>query len=315
MRFDCGVRALAAACAATFTVCTHEPAFAVAAPSIEALSTLRRAYQASSEGLLPSAESLLSSSISEWKKTGQPSEEVAALFKARANVRQQLGRLNDALSDLNEAVGLLSSSEQVSPAEQQRTFVMRARVNSELRRWQEAEADYSTAIARLDALDAIEATNPFLLQERGAARSRLGAFEGAAEDALAAVVEFKDIGDKVRSLLASSDAALALYGAGDVDEGVERMRVTFSSNGKRSPATNNPDDIGLLQELSRREAEMHLAYAAHLYSSGATGEAQAQWETGCVRLEAFIQDGLQRKSDEQALRETVRVVGWRPDGA
>ena len=59
-------------------------------------------------------------------------------------------------------------------------------------------------------LDAIESTNPYLFAERSAARSRLGNFGGAADDAVAATVEFKDIGDRLRSLIALADSALAL---------------------------------------------------------------------------------------------------------
>ena len=40
-------------------------------------------------------------------------------------------------------------------------------------------------------------------------------------------------------------AALARYGAGDVEQGVELMRYVFKV--KRTLATNNPDDIVLLQ--------------------------------------------------------------------
>ena len=43
--------------------------------------------------------------------------------------------------------------------------------------------------------------------------------------------------------------------------------ASFTSYGKNSPATNNPDDIGTLQALARREAELHLAYGAHLYGA------------------------------------------------
>ena len=109
----------------------------------------------------------------------------------------------------------------------------------------------------------------------------------------------------------SSDASLALYGAGDDAGGVERMRFTFKNKGM--PASNNPDDIPLLQELSRKDAELHLAYApearalvplrplltaqrasrcggryaAHLYGAeGKRSEAETQWESGCIRLEA-----------------------------
>ena len=89
--------------------------------------------------------------------------------------------------------------------------------------------------------------------ERSTARSRLGDYRGAADDAEAAAAEFGDIGDKLRRALSTADAALALYGAGDVPSSVDAMVSTFSKKGARSPVTNNPDDIGLLQELSRRE--------------------------------------------------------------
>ena len=62
--------------------------------------------------------------------------------------------------------------------------------------------------------------------------------------------------------LTRSPGALALYGAGDVPEAMSRMEFVFRSKGV--PASNNPDDIPLLQELSRRDAELHLAYAAQV---------------------------------------------------
>ena len=61
------------------------------------------------------------------------------------------------------------------------------------------------------------------------------------------------------------------------------MRRVFSL--KRTLASTNPDDIALLQELSKKDAELHVAYSAHLYSQGKLPEAARQWESGCVRLE------------------------------
>ena len=85
----------------------------------------------------------------------------------------------------------------------------------------------------------------------------------------------------------------------------DSLQSTFTSYGAKSPATNNPDDIGTLQALARREAELHLAYASHLYGTSAgskSAEAQKQWETGCIRLESFVTDALQRQEDETRLR-------------
>ena len=53
------------------------PAYA-APPSAEAQAQLRKGFQAAQAGLSTSADSLLSKSISEWEKTKQPPDEIAA---------------------------------------------------------------------------------------------------------------------------------------------------------------------------------------------------------------------------------------------
>jgi len=185
--------------------------------------------------------------------------------------------------------------------EVQRTFVLRARVNELLRRWPAAEADLTEAIDRLDSLPNLEATNPYLYSERSHARSLLGRYDGAAEDALFASTELKVIGDKVRRLDTAADAAIALYGADRVPEAISQVRFVFKNKGM--PASNNPDDIPLLQELSRKDAELHLAYAASLFAdSGERAKAETQWTSGCIRLEAYVQDGMARKEEEETLR-------------
>ena len=307
-------RAAAACLAAALVVLpVQPPALAASPPSVEAQATLRRGMQAASDGLLTSADSLLSTSIDEWKRSAQPPDETSALLKMRANVRQNQGRLADARADLDDAVLLiLSPSSKPDPAEIQRTYVLRARVNARLQRWRATEADLSAAIERLDELDAIEANNPFLFSERSAARSQLGDFGGASEDAQRAAVDFKAIGDKTRRLLAVADAALAMYGGdeGDVKAAAEQMRYVFAN--VRTAVSNNPDDIGLLQELSRKEAELHLAYAAHVFGSANAQqpvaekvrvEAEKEWQGGCVRLEGFVADALERQREESQLRD------------
>jgi hypothetical protein len=63
------------------------------------------------------------------------------------------------------------------------------------------------------------------------------------------------------------------------------------------------DDIGVLQSLARKQAELHLAYAAHLVgTNGQLAEAQKQWERGCVLLEGYVIDAVQRQDDELALQ-------------
>lgn len=295
-----------AACALAACLVVTPPSLAVEPPSAEAQAILRKGFKASSEGSTALADTLLTQSIDEWKRTKQAPDELAAIYKQRGIVRQQQAKLVEAAADLTEALKLVQAPGAVPDlAEVQRTYVLRARVHEALALWSPAEADLTAAINRLDDLDAIESTNPYLYSERASARSRLGDYAGAADDALRAEAEFKAIGDKVRRLLSSADSALAMYGADDIKGGVGAMRFVFKNKGM--PASNNPDDIGLLQELSRKDAELHLAYAAHLYGAeGRKADALTQWESGCIRIEAYVADGMQRNEEETALLEKER---------
>ena len=298
----------AALCGGTICFNLHAtPTFALAPPPSDAAQAgLRRAFKASAEGILPAADDLFTKAISDWKE--QPPDELAALFKERGKVRFQQNRLAQSLADLTKSLELMQvSGSTPDPSEIQRAYVLRARVNAASQAWRAAESDLSAAITRLDELDAIEATNPYLYAERSAARSRLGDYAGASDDALRAETDFKLIGEKVRRILAAADAALALYGNGEVEPAIEKMRYVFKNKGV--PASNNPDDIGLLQELSRKDAELHLAYAGHLFDAEQKRpEAERQWESGCVRLEAYVQDGLERQREEEALLQKERQL-------
>lgn len=238
-------RGLAAAALATCLTLgpVAVPTLALAdAPTAEAQATLRRGFAAAQEGLLTKADSLLSESLAEWQRTRQPPDEVAALYKSRGMIRQQQGRLAEARDDFTTSIArVLEPAAKPDPAEVQRTYQLRARVNERLRNYREEELDLSAAIARLDDLDAIEATNPFLFSQRAVARMRLDDYAGAADDSLVAEEQFGTIGDKIRRTLAAADSALALYGAGDEDGGVGKMRYTFKNKGM--PASNNPDDV------------------------------------------------------------------------
>lgn len=260
---------------------TTAPSAATTAPSAEAQIALRKAFSAAQAGL-GSADSLLSASISEWESTRQPAEEIAALYKTRGGVRFEQRQLDGALSDFTKSLELRKRST-ANVAEIQRTYQLRARVNDALGNRKQLLDDLSAAIGLLDELDVIESTNPYLYSQRAKARMALGDFTGAADDAEVAEVQFKDTGDKIRRVLATADGALARYGSGDVADGVEKMRTVFKM--KRTLASTNPDDIALLQELSKKDAELHVAYSAYLYSVGKLPEAATQWESGCVRLD------------------------------
>ena len=276
------------------------PIAAAQQPSLEQVQNLRAAFNAAQEGLPKKAEDLLSKAVVQW--VNQPPDELAAVFKTRGAVRMQLGTPQLAIDDFTEAIRLLRlpEAQKADPAEVLRTYQLRARAHGELREWKEQELDLSSAIERLDNLPVLESTNPYLFAERSSARLRMGDYAGAAEDAEQAELDFGAIGEKIRRVTMGADKALSLYGEGREADAVSAMLNTFKKKGE--VVSNNPDDIALLQELSRKDAELHLAYAAHLSSEGRLSEATRQWESGCIRLEAYVRDGQNRLQEEERLR-------------
>ena len=95
---------------------------------------------------------------------------------------------------------------------------------------------------------------------------------------------------------------MALLGAGDEAGSAETRRI-FAQ--KSNPRTNNPDDIPLLQELSRKDAELHLALGAKLAAKGAGQDASALWETGCVRLRTYVDDATARVIADDAKTDNL----------
>lgn len=128
-------------------------AMAAMPPSAESQSSLKKAFQAAQSGSYASADTQLSRLITEWEKTQQPDDETAALYKTRGMCRQSLGRLEEARADLSQALRLSTTTgSKPDPAEVQRTYQLRARVNRALGNSREQAADLSAAIARLDDL-------------------------------------------------------------------------------------------------------------------------------------------------------------------
>ena len=115
------------------------------------------------------------------------------------------------------------------------------------------------------------------------------------------------VGDAIRARNAGADRALALLGAGDAAGSTESRRI-FAQ--KSNPRTNNPDDIPLLQELSRKDAELHLALGAKLAAKGDAKDATALWETGCVRLRTYVDDATARiVADDVRGSARIKYIG------
>ena len=146
-------------------------------------------------------------------------------------------------------------------------------------------------------------------------------YDGAADDAETAEVLFKDTGDKIRRTIAAADGALANYGAGRIEEAVGKMRYVFKSRGL--PASNNPDDIALLQELSLKDAELHVAYAAHSAFSSPVASTKTPpivSSSAIPRSKRMISSLIERKRGmdgrpASATHDSRITTGWKTGSA
>ena len=67
------------------------------------------------------------------------------------------------------------------------------------------------------------------------------------------------------------------------------QRLYISHHAYLDPTPTPTPNPNPNQELSRRDAELHLAYAVQAFADGRVVEAERQWTSGCVRLEAYVQ--------------------------
>ena len=284
-------KCLAPALLAGILSATAVPAVA-AEPSPAALQIVQQALESSS-AQKSDAVSKLDKAINTWKSEKLPGDELAGLYRLRADARNRLGAPDKAEADLTEVVRLLRGpgAAAADPAELPRALLFRARLAFARGAWASAREDAAAALALDDNLENLEQKNPFTYELLGRAALRDGDFKAAAASFGDAEKAHDRVGDAIRARNAGADRALALLGAGDEAGSAETRRV-FAQ--KSNPRTNNPDDIPLLQDLSRKDAELHLALAAKLASKGKAVDASALWETGCVRLRTYVDDATAR---------------------
>ncbi|KAH8049077.1 hypothetical protein JL722_12077 [Aureococcus anophagefferens] len=100
------------------------------------------------------------------------------------------------------------------------------------------------------------------------------------------------VGDAIRARNAAADRALALYATANADAVAETRRV-FAQKSK--PVSNNPDDVPLLQELSRKDAELHLALSARLYAKDDDRtDADGALADGLPAFKTYVDDARTR---------------------
>jgi len=246
------------------------------------------------------ADAILTRSLALWQKSDQPPGEIATILKDRANARQASPQR--ALEDLDAALKLYAqmSADDQPLDEVVGAMFLRGQVQQRLSHLVAAEMDFSAALD-------LDDTNPFLWSARGDNRGLQGKWSGAAEDYLAAEKSFKLIGDKIRRTLSAADASIALYGSGDKTAAFLKM-AQVGKQARSDVASNDPENIPRLQELARKEAELHLVRAGVSWGEGKKTEAAEDWARGCIRLEGYTLDAVNRntlradKQDDEARR-------------
>lgn len=122
-----------------------------------------------------------------------------------------------------------------------------------------------------------------------------GDWSGAADDYLTAETRFKLIGDKIRRTLAAADASIAMMGSGKQEMALEKM-AQVGKQARFDVASNDPENVPRLQEIARKEAELHLVRAGVAWQEGKSEMAAANWARGCVRLEGYVMDAANREA-------------------
>ena len=147
---------------------TAMPAVA-AEPSPAALQIVQQALESSS-AQKPDAVSKLDKAISTWKSEKLPDDELAGLYRLRADARNRLGAPDKAEADLTEVVRLLRGpgAAAADPAELPRALLFRARLEFARSAWSAAREDAAAALALDDNLENLEQKNPFTYELLGA---------------------------------------------------------------------------------------------------------------------------------------------------
>lgn len=264
-------------------------------------------------GQFAGADPRLTQLIGEGVAENAGAQQLTILYKYRANVRARLGRLEDAFEDFTRAVEARDTVDVLMESDtlcvgpeycvpvpsasdlllQRSRLGMLLGVESTLKL---AASDLSRIIEEDDAIQ------PYAHLWRGDTLMRLADYRGAATDFAAATQQFASIKDEASTELARAGWAFALYGqAGKEDEGEAMMQDVVL----RAAGVNG--EIELLVPLAERQASVHVALAALAWSRGKTAEAESEWDSACVRMDAtneFVAGGQRDPRKELAFRQS-----------
>jgi phage gp37-like protein len=298
------------------------PANAFDVPSEDDIKLLNQAMDAYNRKD-PTTIDLLTKVLMLWKD--QPSDELAALYRLRADAQMRSGNANLAKLDYSQAIDLLTTTpagrDNADPNELPTAYLGRARaarsmttgastnvpISSRLELSMAAAKDYQMSL-RLSSREEWDTNEE--LEEDGAARNPYAAWEwgmslrqaenyiDATRVHVMASQAFEDIGDKARSVLSLLDA------------GIDMAAATASTTATSITTSDTIDlltkaidrtikvesrDVNLLQRLLAKEGEARMALASILWSTpGKLADGEAQYGQACLRLEQLEQDAMTR---------------------
>ncbi|CAK0807082.1 unnamed protein product [Prorocentrum cordatum] len=281
---------MALAAAASVLAPVPAPAEQPPAAEAEALGRALRLLQSGRARDLEEAELLLGGAVGRWRLLGRPRSEVAQLLLLRAKARQERNELaggtlrellEGARDDYTQAIADMRADTALAPVRPDGTaeyqefpdaFVRRGLASEGLQQWQSAVDDYTMAIELWGGVSndfrngefsegGRLGVNPFVLNFRGNALSRLGRYALAAEDYRAAGRQFGATSERTALATSLSNEALARFGAGQTQEAqaiMERVRL-------RDP----------------KNVDARAVLAAVYWSRGERDRAESEWQAAC----------------------------------
>ena len=286
----------------------------VVTPSAGDIDLLRQAmaaYYNQQDRDVSKAEGLLTQAIQAWQS--QPVDELAGLYRIRADCYMSLLKPDDAIQDYSRSIKLLQGpgGQNADPSDLPAAYLGRARairgkgaLATKAEAVQAAE-DYKNSIklssredwdTEQELLEDGASRNPYATWEWGSSLRAAGRFTEAADIHVLASVAFLEIGDRARSVISLIDSGIDLAAGGMVDDAIPLLKT-----GIKKTVSIEGRDIELLQRVVAKEGEGRLALSSILWESGELGVAEKYFGDGCLRLEQLEQDAQARNANRKGL--------------
>ena len=238
------------------------------APSDAENNLVRMAFKDWDDRRFDAADKEFGLSLKKWDELNRPRDEKVSLLKARANVRVDNKKFDDAMLDYNLALQLMKPDGEKADGtatypEYPDAFVGRGLAYEGLAKWDMALKDYNKAI-ELWGGGRGENVNPYVLSYRGNVLGRLGKLNEAAEDYQASSDMFNSLRDIARSSDARANYALVKYQMGEEEAAVKAMKDVIRKN----------PGFG----------DMHVALAADDWGKGDYINALKEWRFVCDKI-------------------------------